>query len=93
MMSDVTIRINPNTSLATPEQPEVMVDPNIPVKGQTWYIRAADSDVIWPRESPGVKIIDAKSGWVRYSIGQIFNDQRMPLDQFVSVYTPVKGGQ
>jgi len=58
-----------------------------PVAGETWNIKSAPDP--WggkPRFK--VVILDAKAGWVRYSMGAPFTDERMEVDRFTAIYQP-----
>jgi hypothetical protein len=54
--------------------------------GQKWVLSESDGSP-WPREKYApVTILDAKDGWVRYSMGGLFKDQRMPESTFRDMY-------
>jgi hypothetical protein len=58
-----------------------------PVPGERWYFREPKGDP-WQRDAHAVEILDVKRGWVRYSIGRYFADNRMKLTTFVYIYRP-----
>ena len=44
----------------------------------------------WESTLPPVKILDVRRRWVRYSMGAIFNDERKPIHNFMSIYSRVE---
>ena len=56
-----------------------------PQPGETWCF---DDGSPWPT-SIRVKVIDARDGWVRYSMGVYFCDERKKTHQFMSLYRKV----
>jgi hypothetical protein len=59
---------------------------NAPVSGEKWVFNAFDESP-WQTETyKPVIIIDVQDGWVRYDMGQIFNDERMRLKSFTRIY-------
>jgi len=57
-------------------------------KGQRWILRDGN-DGPWPRERPTVEILDVKEGWIRYSIGGVFTDERLIESSFRGCYRRV----
>lgn len=55
--------------------------------GQQWQ-RIEESP--WPKEPHRVKIIDARDGWVRYYMSEIFPDERMEEQTFRCIYQPAR---
>jgi hypothetical protein len=67
-------------------KPERKESYSVPAKGDKWILRTDNGDP-WGCKFPPVKVLDVKDGWVRYKIGDIiFTDERMKIEQFVSVY-------
>ena len=63
----------------------------IPKKGEIWMLKGyVDGDPFPIRDyfTVGVEILDYKEGWVRYKIGEIFDDERMKLNYFLFCYYP-----
>lgn len=61
----------------------------IPRAEETWIMSYEDGSP-WPKEpGPRVKVQDVKSGWVLYSIGSMFNDERATLKTFMTLYRKV----
>ena len=60
---------------------------NMPVPGERWAFTPRPLGP-WPmRESDMVATIrDVANGWVRYSLGRVFDDERMRADHFVQMY-------
>ena len=63
--------------------------PNIE-PGQEWLLHDRESGP-WEstRFNVPVKILDVKSGWVRYFINEVYPDERMKIGTFVRVYRKV----
>lgn len=60
-----------------------------PQPGETWHWSGTKGDP-WTGKKWTVKILDAKSGWVRYSMGNgwsAFQDQRMEAASFINIYS------
>ncbi len=55
--------------------------------GQKW--RFYEEGDPFPSKYPPVTIIDARQGWVRYSMGWFFDDERMKESTFLSMYRKV----
>ncbi len=56
-------------------------------KGQIWYF--SDKNDPWGCADSKVTILDVKDGWVRYYMNPVFNDNRRPIESFVSMYSRV----
>lgn len=57
----------------------------IPEKGESWQFKEESP---WPKKGFSVKILECKKGWVRYDMGDSsFDDERMGLSTFLSIYT------
>jgi hypothetical protein len=62
-------------------------EPEISV-GSLWVLHATD-DPFPPRAHIGpVAITGVRDGWVRYSMGKTFPDERMKIDSFLYCYKP-----
>jgi len=60
--------------------------------GSKWKLKPDKGDP-WPQKnSSTIYIVDAKQGWVRYSIGKgsLFNDERLREETFRFCYTPAE---
>jgi len=57
--------------------------------GETWEFVDLLSDPWGGKEPFRVQILDVRDGWVRYSMGDIFPDERRPVGRFVSMYRRV----
>lgn len=57
-----------------------------PKIGEVWTL-VTDQDP-WGREAGRATVLDTKDGWVRYSLGKVFNDERMPVSTFIAIFTP-----
>lgn len=69
---------------------------NLPVLkiGQTWTMTPIDQGP-WPKSRqllPMAKIIDLKDGWVRYSMGGMWTDERKTEASFRNCYTHLVEG-
>lgn len=53
--------------------------------GEKWRLQENIGDPFPPIRPVIARILEVKDGWVRYSLG-IFNDQRMPITRFTSLY-------
>lgn len=56
----------------------------IPAPGELWLLKGNDDP--WPNRYGPVKILDVRPGWVRYSMGSVFDDCRMRMDTFTAIY-------
>ena len=57
--------------------------------GETWEFVDLLGDP-WGGKKPfRVQILDVRDGWVRYSMGSIFHDERHPIKSFVRMYRRV----
>lgn len=59
------------------------------VRGQTYLLRGNDGDPFPRKDRTPVKILDVRSGWVRYSMGTMFTDERMEQRMFLRIYDRV----
>lgn len=59
----------------------------IPQTGETWALSGSTKGP-WPSpDQVRVKILDVKSGWVRYEMNPyLYNDERMKLSTFTYLY-------
>ena len=57
--------------------------------GETWEFVDLLSDPWGGKEPFRVQILDVRDGWVRYSMGDIFPDERRPVGRFVGMYRRV----
>ena len=59
-----------------------------PKKGEIWIstFRTDENDPFKPKDEFEIEILDYKEGWVRYSIGRLFKDERMKLESFSRIY-------
>lgn len=62
-----------------------------PKPGETWQNRkvSALGDPWLVSKHWTVSILDAKEGWIRYSMGSMFSDERMKASTFVDIYEPL----
>ena len=57
-----------------------------PKTDETWVFCPKNKSP-WPDEDTHlVHIRDVKDGWVRYSMGSVFNDERKKMDSFLHMY-------
>lgn len=74
-------------ALSSARQPvaEASSEPSEPA-GQRW--RLVRNMGPWPDTKPPfyVTVLDVKDGWVRYRIGDLFSDERMPTDIFERIF-------
>lgn len=61
----------------------------IPQTGETWLLKSTAKGLWSSLDEVRVKILDVKSGWVRYDMGNIFSDERMKLSRFTAIYQKV----
>ena len=58
--------------------------------GEWWAIAPFCDGSPWSPKSHDpiftIKILDVKDGWVRYSMGKIYNDERMETETFTRIY-------
>lgn len=60
-----------------------------PIPGDDfWYLRDAKIDPWGSKTHNPVRILDVKEGWVRYSMGELFPDERMKMSAFLFCYKP-----
>lgn len=60
------------------------------VAGQLWHltINSHENDPFLPKQEPVlIQILEVRDGWVRYYIGDVFPDERLPISRFVACYT------
>ena len=62
--------------------------PILPAAGETWRLYIDDGSP-WPVRGVTASILDVKDGWVRYSMGGWFNDERLKLSEFLHCYRKV----
>ena len=65
---------------------------SIPQSGDQYKIRDNSEDPFPPKKHMLIRVLEVKSGWVRYSIGDneiLFQDERMEVSQFVRVFTKI----
>jgi hypothetical protein len=58
----------------------------IPV-GSTWILNIRSNDPFPPKQNRSVTVLEVKEGWVRYSMGSIFKDERMDSSTFLAIYS------
>lgn len=71
-----------------PIEPLPVID--APSRGELWKFIVKDAS---PWDFTGgmvAKILDVKDGWVRYSIGRPYEDERMEIKYFVEIYKKVE---
>ena len=77
-------------ALSSARQPvaEASSAPSEPA-GQRWRLIRSDIGP-WPDTKPPfyVTVLDVKDGWVRYRIGNLFSDERLPMERFKNLYEP-----
>ena len=56
--------------------------------GETWEFVDLPGDP-WGNKPFRVRILDVRDGWVRYSMGRVFPDERRTIKSFVSMYRRV----
>lgn len=61
-----------------------------PVPGEKWLFQGVHNDPWGPKDYRPVTILDVKAGWVRYSMGYPFDDERKELGLFTSMYQPTE---
>lgn len=62
--------------------------PRLPQVGELWSIDVQNkADPFGAKEQFYVKVLDVKKNWVRYSMGSVFSDERMPIQTFLFVYS------
>jgi hypothetical protein len=62
----------------------------VPRSGETWTLDSNfyRRDPFEPtKEGVDALILEVRDGWVRYSLGGIFNDERMPVREFCGIYS------
>ena len=57
-----------------------------PESGESWFLVDRESGPWESKRFEPVKILDVKSGWVRYFINEVYPDERMKIGTFVRVY-------
>jgi len=57
-----------------------------PVAGERWEFHKDTGDPFPSKTHKPVVIIDVKSGWVRYKLNSLFNDERKEIDLFLNMY-------
>jgi hypothetical protein len=66
----------------------------VPAVGESWYFFAEKRDGDpFPHKLPPTyaRILEVRDGWVRYSIGNLFPDERLAIDEFTRMYSRVSG--
>lgn len=58
----------------------------LPTTEEIWAIK---DESPWPTDKR-IKILDVKDGWVRYSHGVIFSDERLRLSSFLKIFCKVE---
>lgn len=57
-----------------------------PLAGEDWILQGMGDP--WPQKRECIaRVLDVRAGWVRYSIGGVFNDERMKLETFTTIYS------
>jgi hypothetical protein len=60
--------------------------PREPVPTELWYLK---DESPWPKKDhTGVEVREIKDGWVRFTHGTIFTDERMNMASFLNCYEP-----
>jgi len=58
-----------------------------PIPGEDWEIIPEDDDPFPPKTKlPPVRVLGVRDGWVRYSIGHSFPDERVRMGIFLRFY-------
>ncbi len=63
--------------------------PEKPIVGEKWILQSRVGDPFPTKAETIVTILDVKAGWVRYEMNDVFNDQRMKIDLFMSCYKKI----
>lgn len=56
-----------------------------PSSGEKWILKDGSP---WGSKHKPITVLDVKSGWVRYEIGTVFNDERLKMGDFLFCYQP-----
>lgn len=56
-----------------------------PKPGETWRLKSSDGDP-FENKYPAVRVLEIRSGWVRYRISSMFPDERKAVNAFVGMY-------
>lgn len=57
--------------------------------GSKWMLRAENGDPFPPKDFKPVEVLDVKDGWVRYRMNRYFDDERISVGLFLSIYREV----
>lgn len=55
----------------------------LPAKGELWGFR---DESPWAIAKAVVEILDCEGEWVRYRMGDLFDDERMGIELFMEIY-------
>lgn len=75
------------SALGLNSQPEIVQEPIIP--GSVWRFRGNANDPFPPPEHAAQSravVLEVKEGWIRYSLGDFFPDNRMREEMFRHCY-------
>jgi hypothetical protein len=57
-----------------------------PKPGEVWQFKGWRNDDPWTKDRHTVTVLDVRDGWVRYSMGSVFNDNRSKMKVFLFCY-------